>query len=209
MRLTKYTHACVRLERDGQALVIDPGVFSERAAYDGVSAVLVTHEHPDHVNVEVLPGILEQNPDLKVYAGAAVGAQLAALGDAVVTVSVGDTFDAGGFTVQAVGGEHAEVYNGLPGIANLGYIVDGQVYHPGDAFFVPPGPVPTLLLPVGGPWVKTAEMLDFVRAVGPQRAFPIHDAVLSEIGAQLIDGWVERMGQTTYERIPIGSSVEV
>src|SRR5687767_15124140 len=121
MRLTKYTHACVRLERDGQALVIDPGVFSERAAYDGVSAVLVTHEHADHVNVDLLPGILEQNPDLRVYASAAVAGQLAALGDAVVTVSVGDTFSAAGFAVQAVGGEHAEVYDGLPGIANLGY----------------------------------------------------------------------------------------
>lgn len=209
MRLTKYTHACVRLESDGRALVIDPGVFSEREACAGVSAVLITHEHPDHVNVELLPSILEQNPGLKIYAGAAVSAQLSALGGAVVTVSVGDTFTAGGFAVQAVGGEHAEVYEGLPGIANLGYIVDGQIYHPGDAFFVPAVPVPTLLLPVSGPWVKTAEMLDFVRAVGPQRAFPIHDAVLSEIGVQMIDNWATRMGRTSYERIPVGSSVPV
>src|SRR5690606_8687004 len=123
--------------------------------------------------------IVEQNPALKIYAASAVAAQLAALGDAVVTVSVGQTFTAAGFTVQAVGGEHAEIYEGKPGIANLGYIVDGAVYHPGDALFVPPVSVPTLLLPVSGPWLKTAESLDFVRAIQPQRAIPIHDALLS------------------------------
>jgi L-ascorbate metabolism protein UlaG (beta-lactamase superfamily) len=209
MRLIKYTHACVRLEQGGTALVIDPGVFSERAAYDGASAILITHEHADHVNVDLLPSIVEQNPALKIYAGAAVAGELAALGEAVVTVSVGDTFTAAGLSVQAVGGEHAEIYDGLPAAANLGYIVDGQVYHPGDSLFVPPVPVPTLLTPVSGPWLKTAEMLDFLRAVKPQRAFPIHDALLTEIGMQVIDGWANRAGQTTYERIPVGSSVEL
>jgi len=209
MRLTKYTHACVRLERAGQALVIDPGVFSEPEAYDGVSAVLITHEHSDHVNLELLPRILERNSELKIYAGEAVTGELSALGEAVATITVGDAFSAAGFSVQAVGGEHAEIYNGLPGTTNLGYIVDGEVYHPGDALFVPPVRVPTLLLPVSGPWLKTAEMLDFVRSVGPERAFPIHDALLSEIGFQIIDNWVNRAGQTTYERIPIGASVEI
>jgi L-ascorbate metabolism protein UlaG (beta-lactamase superfamily) len=209
MRLTKYTHACVRLENAGRSLVIDPGVFSEREACDGASAVLVTHEHADHVNVELLPSIVEQNPGMKIYAGEAVTSQLSALGDAVVTVVLGDLFEAAGFAVQAVGGQHAEVYGGQPDITNLGYIVDAEVYHPGDAYFVPLARVPALLLPVSGPWVKTAEMLDFVRSVAPERAFPIHDAVLSEIGLDLIDGWVRRMGQTDYERIALGASVEI
>lgn len=209
MRLTKYTHACVRLEHDGRALVIDPGIFSERAAYDGASAVLITHEHADHVNIELLPSVLEQNPALRVYAPQSVTDQLGALGEAAVPVGVGEMFDAGGFAVQAVGGEHAEIYEGLPGVANLGYIVDGELYHPGDALWVPPGPVPNLLVPVSGPWLKTAEMLDFLRAVAPARAFPIHDALLSEAGLGLVDSWAQRKGQTHYERIPVGSSVEI
>jgi len=209
MRLTKYTHACVRLERAGLALVIDPGVFSEREAYDGASAILVTHEHADHVNIEALPSVVASNPALRIYAAQSVTDQLQALGEAVVTVGVGELFDAGGFSVQAVGGEHAEVYEGLPGVANLGYIVDGEVYHPGDALHVPPGPVPNLLVPVSGPWLKTAEMLDFLRAVAPARAFPIHDALLSEVGLGLVDNWAERKGGTHYERIPVGSSVDL
>lgn len=213
MRLTKYTHACVRLDGDGQSLVIDPGVFSEPAACDGVAAILVTHEHPDHLNVELLPAVVERSPAVRIYAGAAVTGQLSALGqamaEAVVTVSVGDVFTAAGHTVHAVGGQHAEVYDGWPGIPNLGYIVDGEVYHPGDALFVPDEPVSTLLLPVGAPWLKTAEMLDFVRAVAPRQAFPIHDATYSEIGQSFIDGWAQRLGQTDYRRIPIASSVDL
>ena len=29
MKLTKYSHACIRLEKDGTVLVLDPGNFSE------------------------------------------------------------------------------------------------------------------------------------------------------------------------------------
>jgi L-ascorbate metabolism protein UlaG (beta-lactamase superfamily) len=209
MRLIKYTHACVRLERSDAALVIDPGAFSEREAYDGASAVLITHEHRDHVDFDLLPSIVKQNPELKIYAAQSVADQLAAVGDNVITVSVGETFTAAGFTVQAVGGEHAEICDGKPGIANLGYIVDGAVYHPGDAFFVPSVSVPTLLLPVSAPWLKTAEAVAFVRAMQPQRAIPIHDVLLSEIGMQLTDTITSSFLQTSYERIPVGSATEV
>jgi glyoxylase-like metal-dependent hydrolase (beta-lactamase superfamily II) len=50
VRLTKFVHSCVRLDYDGRALVIDPGVWSEPQALVGVDAVLVTHEHLDHVD---------------------------------------------------------------------------------------------------------------------------------------------------------------
>jgi L-ascorbate metabolism protein UlaG (beta-lactamase superfamily) len=209
LRLIKYTHACVRLQQDGRTLLLDPGVYSEREAYQGVSTVLITHEHFDHVNVDLLPSILEENPALKIYTSGAVAHQLASLGDAVVTVAVGDSFTVDGFHIDVVGGMHAEIYDGLPGCANLGYIVDGEIYHPGDALHVPAISVSTLLLPVSGPWLKLAEMLDFVRAVAPRRAFPIHDALLSEIGEQIVDNWARMKGQTDYARIPIGASVEL
>jgi len=209
MRLTKYTHACVRLERDARTLLIDPGTFSEAAAYEGVSHVLVTHEHADHIDADQLATALAANGDLKVYTSAAVAAQLSHLGDAVVTVGVGDQVSVNGFSVEAVGGNHAEIYEGLPGCANIGFVIDGEVYHPGDALFVPERPVPTLLVPTCAPWLKLAEALDFVRAVKPRRAFSIHDAMLSTIGQGNIDNWMAMKGQTEYARIPIGSSVEV
>jgi L-ascorbate metabolism protein UlaG (beta-lactamase superfamily) len=203
MRLIKYTHACVRLESDGRSLVIDPGVYTEDAAFDGTHDVLVTHEHADHVDAKRLAG-----KDLNIYAPAAVVDQLARAGITARAVTATDTFTAAGFSVRAVGGEHAKIFGGMPDCANIGYVVDEDVYHPGDSYFVPDVPLRTLLVPVAGPWTKLGEGISFTRAVGPQRAFPIHDAPLSELGQRAADGWLEEMGETTYARIPIGGSVE-
>ena len=209
MRLIKYTHAAVRLEQDGRTLLLDPGIFTEDSAYEGVSHILVTHEHADHVSAEKLTAQLALNPALRVYTNATVAQQLAgALGGAVHTVEVGDRFEVNGFGVEAVGGKHAEIYEGLPGCANVGFIVDG-VYHPGDALHVPSSEVATLLVPTAAPWLKLAEGLDFVRAVKPRRAFSIHDAMLSRIGEAGVDNWMTMKGGTEYARIPVGSSVEV
>src|SRR5258705_7119278 len=200
MRLTKFTHACVRLEQDGRLLLIDPGIWTEAEAYDGVDDILVTHEHLDHVDTERLATVQTLNPKLHVYAPAVVAQQLAAFGDAVVTVNVGDEFTANGFKVAAVGGTHAEIYEGLPGCANIGYIVDSAIYHPGDSLHVPRKAIATVLVPAAAPWLKLAEALDFVRAIAPARAFPIHDAMLSDIGLSGFDNWMRMKSGTEYAR---------
>ena len=158
---------------------------------------------------ERLATILTLNPKLHVHTISAVAAKLGALGDAVETVGVGDDFTVNGFAVTAVGGDHAEIYEGLPGCANVGYIVDGQVYHPGDALHVPGAPISTLLVPAAAPWLKLGEALDFVRAVAPRRAVPIHDAMLSDIGLAGFDNWMRMKGGTEYALLSPGDSAEL
>jgi L-ascorbate metabolism protein UlaG (beta-lactamase superfamily) len=204
MKLTKFSHACVRLESDGRVLVIDPGTFSEDASLDGSPEVLITHEHQDHVDVTKLAG-----RDLTIYAPAVVVEQLAAAGVAATAVTASDSFTAAGFPIRAVGGEHAEIFGGLPGCANIGYVIDENIYHPGDSFFVPDLPITTLLVPAAGPWMKLAEAIEFVRAVKPARAIPIHDAIVTAAGQGMADNWIGRMGEADYTRVPIGESVEV
>ncbi|GIG70380.1 MBL fold metallo-hydrolase [Phytomonospora endophytica] len=210
MRLTKFTHACVRLDDGDRALVIDPGVWTEPEALDGVTDVLVTHEHYDHLNAELLAGAVKKG--VRIHTHPDVAEQLGDLGDAVSPISAGENRTVGGFLVEAVGGEHAEIYEGKPGCANLGFLVDapsGVVYHPGDSLHEPGVPVGTLLVPAAAPWLKLSEALDFVRAVRPHRAHPIHDAILSEPGQGLVDRWFDMAGRTVYSRIPVGGSVEV
>jgi L-ascorbate metabolism protein UlaG (beta-lactamase superfamily) len=205
MRLTKHGHACVRLESGGRVLVIDPGTWSGSESMAGAAAVLITHEHDDHVDVDELKAARNSNPALAVYTHPALATTL---GADVTAISPGDTFTAAGFTVRVVGGEHAEIVDGLPGCPNIGFIVGG-VYHPGDSLFVPAEAVDTLLVPASGPWLKLGAAIEFVRAVKPSRAFPIHDAHLSDVGVDTFDWWLETKGKTNYARVPLGESVEI
>lgn len=208
MRLVKYTHACVRLERNGNVLVIDPGIWAEPEAFDGAHGVLVTHEHYDHIDPDRLRAAVKANPAPHVWTNADVAKQLADLGEAVTGLGSGEEFEAAGFTVRTCGDRHAFTFAQLPDAANLGYIVDG-VYHPGDAFAMPETEVETLLVPTAGPWMKVGEAIDFVRRVRPSRAYSIHDAILTEAGLQLTDRWMSDHSQTDYQRIPVGGSVEI
>jgi L-ascorbate metabolism protein UlaG (beta-lactamase superfamily) len=205
MRLTKFTHACVRLDDGERRLVLDPGEWSEPEALEGVQAVLVTHEHADHLDVARLRAAREADDALTIWASAGAAATLGDLAG-VVVVAPGDTITAGGFEVAVVGGAHAEIYEGLPGCDNVGYVVGG-VYHPGDALHVPEVAVDTLLVPAAAPWLKLAEALDFMRAVAPRQARPVHDAMLTEIGHAVVGRWLENKGGTEYARWAPGDSL--
>ena len=204
MRITKYTHSCVRLAGDG-VLVVDPGEWSERSALDGADAVLITHEHPDHLDLAALTEAVERNPGLRVYAHEQVLPKLAAFGDIATGVGPGSSFAAAGFAVRAFGGQHAVIHPDIPRIANLAYLIadDGtNVYHPGDSFTVPEDTVvDTLFVPLNAPWMKLMESIDFVRAVKPGRAFALHDALLNPTGAKVSDGHLARLGGTSYAHV--------
>jgi len=215
MRLTKYTHSCIRLDDGDRALVIDPGVFSEtQLALDGAHAVLITHEHADHLDSPALVAAAGADPSLRVWAPAAVAETLAAeLGDRVTAVGAGASFEAAGFTVRTFGGLHALIHPLIAApVANVGYLVEGALYHPGDSFMVPPVPVETLLIPIHAPWSKISEVIDFAASVRAPRAFQIHDALLNDAGSGLVDrlvGTVAATYGTTYTRLAATQSVDL
>jgi L-ascorbate metabolism protein UlaG (beta-lactamase superfamily) len=187
MKLTKHEHACVVLEKDGASIVIDPGSFSSGAAeiIAGADAILITHEHMDHVNEAAINEALAARPDLRVYAPAPLGAMLAAHQDQFTPVTAGDELAIASFGVTVHGSQHAVIHPDIPVIPNVGYLIDGSLYHPGDAYYVPEAPVSVLLLATSGPWMKISEAADYVRAVRPQQIIQIHELLLSDIGLGL------------------------
>jgi glyoxylase-like metal-dependent hydrolase (beta-lactamase superfamily II) len=186
MELTKHGHACVVLSDGDRRLVIDPGAFTDPSVLQGASAVLVTHEHVDHVVPDQLKAALEADPALEVWTNS----------------SVADLLDGAGSRV------HAEI----PRIKNIGFLVEGQVFHPGDAFTVPDEPVATLLLPVHAPWSKVAEVIDYVREVRADQAYALHDGLLNDSGLGLLNGLLGERGPgtpTPYSRLAPGDSVDL
>ena len=212
MILTKLGHACVRLERSGTTLVIDPGMFTESDALLGADAVLITHEHFDHFVEAQLRAALEADPALHVWTNRSVAAQLDGVRRRVTVVGEGDAFEVGGVAVTVHGEWHAVIHPDIPRVGNIGFTVDGRLFHPGDALTVPPHPVDTLLVPAGAPWSKASEMIDYVRAAGPGRALAIHEAVLSDAGRQLYGRLLGEGGPgtgTPYRQLAAGEQLDL
>jgi len=211
MRITKFGHACIRLEHDGTTVVIDPGMFTDPEAVDGADAVVITHEHPDHY----LPDHLART-DAALFTIDAVATKLREdapdLGERVTVVSPGDEFDPG-IPAVSVGELHAVIHPDLPRFYNSGYLFtlgDTTVFHPGDALTVPEQPVDVLCVPVCAPWMRAAEGIDYARAVAAPRNLAIHDRIYSEAGLRIVDGQYGLLLPETssYTRLADGADLE-
>ena len=213
MRFTKLGHSCVRLEKDGAVLVIDPGSFSDAAAaLDGATAVMVTHEHPDHLDADAIRAALSSDPGITLWANQSVCAQFGDFGDQVHEVRHGDALEVAGFSVHVYGVDHALIHRDIPLVVNTGFLVEGELFHPGDSYTVPEDPVNTLLLPISAPWLKAGEMIDYFRAVGPARGYAIHDAILNDNGLGLMTRMMSVAAAPTgapVARLEPGTSLEL
>ncbi len=217
MELTKYGHACVRIADGDRRLAIDPGVFSDVSeALTDIDAVLITHEHADHLDVDRLAAAAGQNPALRVWAPQSIADQLAGnpvLSERVTAVGPGQSFVAGGLQVRTFGGQHALIHSSVPVVANVGYLVADAVYHPGDSYVVPNAAVEALLVPINAPWAKVSETLDFTISVRAPRAFQIHDGLLNDVGHGIYESQLTRVGQlygvTSFQHLDAGQSVEL
>lgn len=199
MRTIKYGHACVRWESGAQAVVIDPGMFTQLDAVDGATAVLITHEHADHWTPEMLAAT-----DAPIFTIAAVADQIRATApdasERVTVVAPAESFTIGDIGVSVVGEKHAVIYAELPHFDNSGYLLDVEgrsFFHPGDALTTPPRVPDVLLLPVSAPWMKVAECIDYARAVGAPTSVAIHDAVYSDAGLGIVDAHLRRFLEPT------------
>jgi L-ascorbate metabolism protein UlaG (beta-lactamase superfamily) len=211
MRIVHFGHSCVLLETGSARLLIDPGGFSTGfEQLRDLTAILLTHQHADHVDVGKLPALVAANPDATLVVDPDTLAVAEKLGLTATVAAPGDALELGGAAINAVGGTHATIYRDFPGITNAGYLIDhGAFYHPGDSFHVPEQAVDVLGVPTYAPWMKIAEAADFVHAVKPRVSVPIHEAMLAN--PPFVYGLLERFtsGAGTFTILPKGEPAEV
>ena len=212
MRVTKHEHAGLRLEIAGNLLIIDPGSFTiPLDDLAGTVAVVITHEHPDHWTPEHLERIRTAAPGIPIFGPEGV-AKAAADFD-ITTVAPGDTVTVDPFTLQFFGGEHIMIHESIPLIDNVGVLVNDTFYYPGDSYTVPDGAeIDLLAAPLGGPWLKIGEAMDFVLAVAPRHAFGTHHMTLSVIDRDMHRArlqWATEQGGGTFHALDPGESVDI
>lgn len=187
MRITKLEHSGFALEKDGQTLLCDPVEFTGRLpAFNNVVGIIITHQHNDHLQPEVVQRILAGNPGAQVLCPA----DTTHLISPSITVREGDMRQIGGFSVKFFGKEHALIAPDQIPCQNVGFVVDDLVANPGDSFAVPPVTPRVLFVPIAAPWCKVAESVDYVKVVRPGVVIPTHDAVLSELGKTFNNNWL-------------------
>jgi L-ascorbate metabolism protein UlaG (beta-lactamase superfamily) len=195
MRLTKFGHSCLLVEEGGARVLLDPGSFSEGfEELDGVTAVCVTHQHGDHLDAGRVRRLLDRNPGVRVVSDEGSAQALDGAGADVEVVHDGDELELGGLGLAVAGRDHAVVHPDVPVVPNVGYLVGGRLFHPGDAFTVPGRPVEVLAVPAAAPWLKLSEAVDYLRRVAPRVAVPVHEKVLSEGGKAIHYRQLEQLG---------------
>ena len=213
MRLTKFGHSCLLVEEQGARMLLDPGTLSDGfEELQGLTAILYTHQHADHLDPARLPGLLGRNPGVRVVSDEGSAKALGEAGAEVEVVHDGDELDIGGVSVRVAGRDHAVIHPDVPVIPNVGYLLGGRLFHPGDSFTLPGQLTEVLAVPIGAPWLKVSESIDYLREVGPRMAVPVHERTLSAVGMSLYYRQLEQLGargSTTVRVMDDGKPVEL
>jgi L-ascorbate metabolism protein UlaG (beta-lactamase superfamily) len=187
MRISKYIHSCLLVEEGGTTILIDPGKFSfleggaKPEQFRGLDAIVLTHEHPDHMDDESLKTIVANNPGAPVIANSAIRERL---GEKGIDVEVHESGSrtVGAISLRAIVATHANLLNATPP-RNVGYVVNDRLLHPGDSFDealdVCKG-IDILALPVMAPWNTELQVAAFATRIAPKVAIPIHDGYAKE-----------------------------
>ncbi len=212
MKITKYEHSCLDINIDNKRLLVDPGILSKSIpSLVNIFAIIVTHVHPDHFDLEIIKSIYLKNPKLKFYTVQAVSD---VIGNKIPheVVTGGKIKVAGPFKLEFAGGIHATIYKSHPPTDNVGVIINDSFYYPGDSLSKPTKKIDILGAPISAPWLKISEIMDFIVEQQPKRVFQVHDGLLSDFGYIVYEAWLKdacKMVKSEFSHLDVGQSLNI
>ena len=211
VKVTKYEHSTMVIESSGEYLVIDPGVFlASLPELDDIVAIVITHEHADHWSADNLHRLVTRNPKARLFGPQ--GVATAATGFDITVVKDGDVVEVAPFTLKFFGDTHAVIHESIPVVDNISVLVNDLLYYAGDSYNVPPVKVDTLAAPIGAPWLKIGDSMDYVLAIKPRHAFSVHDMTLSAAGKGMTNErikWATEQGGGEFFALEPGDSLDL
>jgi L-ascorbate metabolism protein UlaG (beta-lactamase superfamily) len=191
MRISKYIHSCLLVEEGDDKILFDPGIYSfiegkvSPATFKDVSTVIITHQHPDHVDIASLKQILASS-GASVVTNAEVKTVLEKEQIQAIVLEEGN-YQTRNFTLHAMAAAHEKILAPtLP--QNTAYVVNDMLLNPGDSFashFSTLKGIKALALPIMAPWTTDVEMAQFASSMAPQIIVPVHDGYVKEFFLKL------------------------
>ena len=183
MIITHHGHSCVAIEKEGTKILIDPGKFAfdvngkQPEDFTGITAILLTHEHGDHTDPEIIAKILAVNPGCLIYTNNSIVKILGEKGVLAQTLAPGSEVVIGSLTARAIDCPHGSLPVPVP--ESTGFLIDGIILDPSDSLDPQPLPqgVKVLLAPACAPWMTANDAIAFVEKVKPEIVMPVHTAV--------------------------------
>ncbi len=211
MKITKFEHAFLQIELSAQQLLIDPGIYSPTLPkLENVVGVVLTHLHDDHSYLPHVAAIKQQFPNVRIFGPADVAIKLGEIDCEVVMH--GSRIEVGEFSLDFFGDLHQEIHRSIPLVQNVGVLVNSKLYYPGDSYTQCEYSFELLACPSAAPWMKISDLIDYLEAVKPQRAFATHNAILSEHGHVLQNNRIREIvtkhgGEFSY--LQVGESLAI
>ena len=186
MRVYKYIHSCLVVEQGDEKILFDPGIFSfiegavKPETFKDISTIILTHQHPDHVDVNALKKIVALS-NASVITNSEGKVALAKEGIEAQVVEEG-SHQTKNFTIRAFSSDHAAILSPtLP--QNTAYVLNDTFLNPGDSFasFLNPlKGIKVLALPVMAPWLTEVAVAEFAGRIAPQMVLPVHDGYVKD-----------------------------